>query len=670
MLRFLLLIIILILPGYLLNIVFFPKIKFSSGEKFLFFVLNSYILIIFNILFLTGRYALPFICELMNMNFKLNIYNFITLLSIEIFTLFFLIWRKDKAIIFKKNIKLNLSYFYNIYNCEKKSGIKLLLILVGSLMIVVPSSYFILMNKMPTSPLVWGYHGITKTVLEKGKIPDTAYIYGEEVNFCSTYIGYNLLSSGLYLTLDYDDISFLMSMTVLTITLTFLYMLYFFTHFISFPYSLAITMVTMAMKLFIYKLSTFKTESLSICFLFMSCWIALKALKNDDNKLLIIAGITIASQVTINASISLVGGCIVLSSILINFMFDGKKTYQFKKFLFLYSVAFIMIIFIFFFSAGKIPVIGSLLNRQKIEAEDSTWVFIRVLRPSNTSESELSFTRYMPNYVYNDFTINYIYIFILISLSLVTFLKVASSRKLMMYVFLFTIFILCISLFFYYSYDTYIPKRSGFQRIFPYLYVSISFTPFIILKHLPNISIKFKSRIGQKSNRIIKLYYKPIIAISLFLIIFFGNFSFLKMHHKVILSEEGYRAMMWLRETTDPDSTIILTNEWTNGVIGGISRRKVLNDGDAPYLRQESIQNIITIINESRRFFQNPGDNLQLLKQYNVTHILISNKRDLRGIKLTDANEELLLNIGLVKVLDFKNIKVYEVNWTNINLET
>ena len=51
------------------------------------------------------------------------------------------------------------------------------------------------------------------------------------------------------------------------------------------------------------------------------------------------------------------------------------------------------------------------------------------------------------------------------------------------------------------------------------------------------------------------------------------------------LSADGHDALVWLRDSTPPDS-IILANAYTEGSIGTIARRNGLLDGRAPYNKQ------------------------------------------------------------------------------------
>lgn len=658
---------ILFVPGYLLFKKFFYSCKLNVSERLLLTMITSFIMLILNMFVLTGRFTLPYFARLLGVSFGFSLINFYILLIIEVSVLTAFQYKNFNLLInIYKRFKDN---FKTLGILLRRSIIGLFIILLGLMLIVTPHALALSRYEQPATALVWYYHHLTVSALENRVFPETMCLYGKTVNFDSTYVGYNLLSGAFYSIIDCDDTIYLKWMTLFSIVISFVFALAFFNRLVPFPFSLAGVVIVLSTKLFIYKLATFRTEALAICFMFASLWIIHKAISIDDDKLLAVGGATIAIGSTINSSISFVNISMILSIIIIKSLFDRRIFYYLRKIAILFLVSLLITITLFFLSVGKIPVIGTILVQGKNimhVSGDPTWEFRRVLNPELTTEP--SFPDYMPYYVYKDFLDNSYLILLILLSSIVGLWKTdENKRKIILSLQLFTAFLFFISIFFYKYYNTYVPARVGFSRVFPYIYISLSLMPVVVLKSLPNIAV-----FSKRFNRTIRIHYKPIILISLIFIVIFNNLPFLEACYGSGVTSSGYQALVWLRENTDLNSTTILTNEWTNGAAIGISGRNFLNDGDAPYLRPHELPSINSLIVEVGEFYRNPQENIDLLEKKKVTHVMVSYGRALRGIRLLNDNEisePLLWGIGLRLVYDLGSIKIFDNEWLELDTE-
>jgi len=598
---------------------------------------------------------MPFFLSFLNVTSPFNVYSLVSLYCVETAVLSFVIFRRFRH----SFVALLRDYERKIKATDRTKAFNVCLIILTAVVLIYPHLTIVLDSNMPTTTLVWAYHNGAKELLQEGSIPETTYLYGERIPFKGDYIAYDVISSALYALLGLDDVTYLILMTFITMVLTFSFTLAAFTLLLDYPYSLGVTALLMFSKLFIYKLSTFRTEAFSMCFLFMSLWLAIKAIEAKDSKLMVLAGFTEAISTTANGAIVLVGISFMFAYTLSKTIVEKRGINAIKSFIMINIVAVLVAVSIFILSVQRVPIIESLTKTNVQFETDPTTDFLFSLNPSS-GRKEAFFLGYIPDYLDRDLRNSSSMILLGIFLSGLVFWQHRDLRKILLAASLFAVFVFSVGLFFAYYYETYVPARSGFQRVFPYVYMSLAFVPFVILRSLPKISIKFGS------NQIWRIHYRPVLAVGVISVVLLLNLPFVSDVHKSKISNEGYLALRWISENTDPDSTILLTNEWTNGGTRGAANRKVLDDGDAPYLRTGAVERISRLINDTRAFYMNPKDNYSLLKEYNVTHVIMSFNNCLGGIYITpgsELSESQFLEIGLRKVLDSKNIRIYEVEW-------
>jgi len=656
--EYIIIIIIISLPSYLLSHIIFNNHELIVTDRLLLSVAIGFILIIFNMLVLTGNYAIPYILKILNIKYNFSLRYFFILLFVEFLLIFFIFYNKKKYI--------NMITYSKITSNYKKDILCLIFIIIGISIIFIPHLYYEIKNDQPASSIVWGYHHLTLLFINNNEFPKDMYLYGDYIEFDTEYIGYNLFSGALYLTLNIPDNIFLKSMSIFSIIFSSIFAISFFNQLIRFPYCLITVIILFYMRLFIYKFSAYRTESLAILFMFISLWIIYKAINNQNYKLLIIGSLITSMISIINASIILVFISIIISLVIIKLIFENKKYIYIKYTLNLFILILIISSFLFYLSVGNIPIINTLIEKNKydiINFEDPTWNFIRTMFPYYPDKP--LFPHYLPNYFYNDLINNNLIIIFIFIVSGIQAIYKKSTRNIIMFLYIFTIFITIISIFFYKRYDTYVPARSGFQRIFPYIYIPLSFMPVIIIYNFNNIIFNIKIN---KYN--IKLSYKLFILLLIFIIVYQYNFRFIKLNHNPSITNNGYKALLWFQKNTDPETTVIITNEWTGGSSFGISRRNILNDGDSPYLRPEKLPDVINLIENVRKFYKDPLEYKNLLLNYNVTHVLVSYNNALNGIKLlsdVEIAEHEFTEINLNLIINYKNIKIYKINSTSLN---
>jgi len=623
-------------PGYFIYKRYFDKKYVDGLEKIIFIIALGFLINLFNMIFLTGVNTLPYILSLLNIKQSVNINQIIKMIIIE-------------SIVFSKktipnDIKIKLTINY-------KPKLSDLTILFGLGLSVVPHIYYVLKNNMPATAIVWAYNSLTKTILSDGVIPLTRYSYGEISKIGGTYISYNLISALINMTLNLNDINFLRFMSIINPLFTFFFIYYMYKNLLKPPYDVAAATLTMMMKLFIFKLATHKAESFSIFTLFLAYWITLIGYKNKDKFYSILGGIWIGVNASTNAAIALVGVCILGAVTLVDTLYE-KDIKPIKWSMGIGLVALVSVICIFSFSTGKIPVINSLIDTEPVVTTDIdlSWEFVRILNPE--APDTPNFERYMPGYFRKEMINNWKFLGILFVISITSTILLRRSRKNMLTLLLAELALLCVSLFFFFYYDTYVPQKSGFNRVLPYTYMILSLLPVTILQDLPDIRLKLTKKI--------KLSYKWIVLVILLLSIYNYNAGYLRNNHRPAISQDAYDSMVWIRENT-PKDAILLTNEWTNGAISGIGERNVLNDGDAPYLRMDVVEHVGYLFDETRAFYTNPEIDNVLLSEYNVSYVILSMNKAFRSNELVTSTPQKFRNAGFRPVFRSDTVIIYRV---------
>lgn len=641
MIRFIFLILTYIVPGWLIYNIWFNELFDDSLERWGFIFSLGFILSLLNMVSLTGLYAFPYILSIMGINIAFNLTTLIALLSFEILILSYINYRNDEL----KHFFSIKNKLYNIHLDDKY-----ILVLAGLVISVFPHIYYVITNSLPATSIVWTYHSLTKSIINNGGVSDTSYAYGMFFESSNTYISYQLLSSHIFKILNLSDVNFLRFMSIFNPLFSYFLIYFTYKNMLKHPYDVAATTITMLMRLFIFKLATHKSESLSIVTLFIAYWISIKGHRSNNRKLMILGGLCIAVNISTNAAIALAGVCLLGAISLSEAIFSRSLVPLFKT-MKIGIVALICVLLIFTLASGKVPLVESFADPDSYSVEeDPSWEFIRILYPD--SPETPSFSNYMPRYFQSEMLNqmnNLVYLFLA---SISTFLFIKRSREKLLSVLLFELALLAVGLFFYVFYDTYVPEKSGFNRVFPYSYMAISILAVTLIETLPDLTLQIEKRV--------KFSYKQLVIVAFILLLFNYNSGFIRSNHIVSVTQEGYESMLWLKDNSSPDS-VLLTNEWTNGAISGMSERRVLDDGDAPYLRMDAVDNVGYILQETRAFYENPSLDSQLLHEYNVTHVILSIGRAFRAKELVEGNPETFEEAGFFPVYIGENIIIYKI---------
>lgn len=611
----------------------------------------------FNVLLLTGRYAIPLIGRAVGVSVRYSTSDLAVLLGVEVILAvsgLLVQWRHTSS---RSDVHLRRPYWLMRFHKPARATLRNVAITAGALILVLGPQVMQLASRgMPATSLVWYYHGLTKSIIGAGGFPTQMMEYGGTAPFDATYVGYNVISIFFYSALGLGDINFLMLMTVLVTAISFVFAVAFFETLIPFPYAVGATTAIFSMKLFIFKLATFRTEALAICLMFMGLWLFQKSVEHKDKGLLLLAGLVLGAQVSTNASNATVGIALVLSILLADF-FLRRKTLSFRPFVFFLAIGVVAAVAAFGLAVGELPVLSSLSPHFQTLVSDPTWGFLQAIHEASTASPSFP-ADYMPGYFLGDVLNNLVPIFILATLGILSLLIWGPSRRLTLMTIFFVSLLYLAGSYFFFTSPTYVPARSGFQRIFPYIYIGFGFLPFAILTSLPNV----RARLGRGLS--VTVPYKQIIAVAIVACVFVGNLSFITSSYQSNVTMEGYDGLVWLRNNTSP-SSIFVVNQWASGAALSISQRNCLDDGDAPYLRTSALPGVNSLLQRVTSFYAEPQDNLALLADYNVTYVMVSLQNSLSGPSLVPTsviNEPLMMGLGMRQVYDTGNIQIFQTS--------
>lgn len=611
----------------------------------------------FNVLVLAGRYSLPFFGGAVGVPVAYSVQGMGILALVELL-LALLAFSRSRPFSLRSAAGSFARGVRRVPLPGRRAGLRASLTLGASSLIIGPQLWELASQGMPTTDLVWAYHALTQELLSLGVFPTTMLEYGSVVPFNATYVGYNLLGAFFYSVLGLNDVTFLMVMTVVVTALTFAFALAFFDTLVPFPYALGTTTLLMSMKLFIYKMSTFRTEALAVCFMFMALWLSREGVRRSDNRLTMIGGLALAAQVTTDAAIAAVG-LSMLTSITLADLLLKRSARGVRPLLLFCATGVLATLAVFGLAVGEIPVVSSLAPHFQA-GSDPTWGFLQALGLVHAAAPSFP-ADYMPGYLLLDVRDNLPFLAALSLAGLLVLWFRKNSRREILSMILFVSLITLIGVAFFSSSHAYVPGRSGFQRVFPYVYVAFAFTPFVILKSLPRLGIR------SGPGRPAELPYKQVCALAIIGLVFLGNAGYMRAVYNTSMPAQGYQAMVWLRNNTSSNATFI-TNEWASGAAAAISQRSCLDDGDAPYLRTGAVTAVNSLIEQSKDFFLQPQANLQFLREHNVSYVVYSMNRALGGVPLapeSEANGSLFLALGFHVVYESSNIWIYSTGFAN-----
>jgi len=126
----------------------------------------------------------------------------------------------------------------------------------------------------------------------------------------------------------------------------------------------------------------------------------------------------------------------------------------------------------------------------------------------------------------------------------------------------------------------------------------------------------------------------------------------------VKLTNDGYSALVWLRDNVERDSTV-LCNVVTGGNIYIIGNCRGLMEGQMPFLNNSLLKWTLDAAYEARALYSGKGD-MDIFEKYKIDYVILDQKGSLAGFnfvyppKFTDLTEcerlELAENFGYVKI--------------------
>ncbi len=220
---------------------------------------------------------------------------------------------------------------------------------------------------------------------------------------------------------------------------------------------------------------------------------------------------------------------------------------------------------------------------------------------------------------------------------------------------------------FYLVYDTYVPQRTGPDRIAPYGVLALAPLAALGIAGAARGLRRYAERRRASPARAPLLERAALLAVVL--AVAAGVFAptargFVRRLDSQAITPESYTALRWLDDNL-PREAVVLANAYTDGSISGIVHRLGLINGRVPFQAVPEFRDeAITLLQRARRFFRDPAGNTSLLSDYGVTHIIVARKTwVLGGSALYTANEQALQNQPGVRLLrEFPRLNVYEVS--------
>jgi hypothetical protein len=164
--------------------------------------------------------------------------------------------------------------------------------------------------------------------------------------------------------------------------------------------------------------------------------------------------------------------------------------------------------------------------------------------------------------------------------------------------------LLALSVYFTVAYDTYVPRRTGFGRVFQ-LTIAVVLLGLAVLPGLirrtaaPMVTVA----LVVLGALLLSASRQPIAALGL------------EQPPRDLLAAERSLALS--------DRDVVLANAYTEGFIPLVFGARGLLDGQAPYTDRDLLAHVNSVLGEARAFFENPMANRGLLKKYGVTHVLV-----------------------------------------------
>lgn len=209
---------------------------------------------------------------------------------------------------------------------------------------------------------------------------------------------------------------------------------------------------------------------------------------------------------------------------------------------------------------------------------------------------------------------------------------------------------------FYLVYDTYVPQRTGPDRLAPY--------GALALAPLSGLGVAGLARAVGRRRRAGVHVATGVVLLALGVVLFLPTArDFVRRLDRQAIRPDAYAELKAL-DASLPADAVLLTNAYTDGSVNGILHRLGLTNGRVPFqavpeFRDETIE----LMERTRRFLVNPASEPNLLREYGVTHILLANRTwALGGSALWPADGAALTAVpGITFVSKTDNFVLYDV---------
>lgn len=185
--------------------------------------------------------------------------------------------------------------------------------------------------------------------------------------------------------------------------------------------------------------------------------------------------------------------------------------------------------------------------------------------------------------------------------------------------------LLSVVLAFLWLYDTYVPQRVGFGRLAPFSLVGMGI---LVAVGLTAIG-RWIDAVAPRTRRVpgaVSAGGWAVILVAAVVIAIGGVRAGTGPRVGDGITPDGYRAMVWLRDNTPPDS-IVLANSYTEGAIGTLARRNGLLDGRAPYNKEfDFLVAAVDQLKAGRSFFAGETS-VEAIRDMGVDYVVVSPKR-------------------------------------------